>query len=161
MKKLVVYSSQSGNTQKLAQTVYETLDGDKAIHSAANAPDPADYDFIAVGFWFQAGKPDPKASEYMARIGSGKTVFLFATHGAAPDSDHAAAGMKHAESLVSAATIAGTFNCQGAVNPRVIEKVSARPEPPDWIDDAPAAAGHPDADDLATLKSVVKSLQGG
>ena len=31
MKSFVLYSSQSGNTKKLADTIYETLPGDKKI----------------------------------------------------------------------------------------------------------------------------------
>ncbi len=44
MKSLIVYSSQSGNTQKLARAVYESLTGPKEMYAVAEAPDPADYD---------------------------------------------------------------------------------------------------------------------
>ena len=44
MKSLIVYSSQSGNTKKLAQAVYESLTGEKEMVAVAEAPDPAGYD---------------------------------------------------------------------------------------------------------------------
>ena len=44
MKSLIVYSSQSGNTQKLAQAVYDSLTGPKEMYAVGEAPDPADYD---------------------------------------------------------------------------------------------------------------------
>ena len=80
MKSLIVYSSQSGNTKKLAQAVYESLTGEKEMVAVAEAPDPAGYDLVALGFWLQAGKPDPKSAEYIGRVGK-KSLFLFATHG--------------------------------------------------------------------------------
>lgn len=155
MRSLVVYSSQTGNTKKLAEAVYEALSGEKEIYPITDAPVPDNYDFIAVGFWLQAGKPDPKTSEYLPKINSGQRLFLYATHGAAAGSNHAKTAMEHAKSLAPSADITGTFSCQGEVNPKVLEKVSAKPEPPVWLKDAPAAAGHPDDADIEDLKKVL------
>ena len=47
MKSLVVYSSQTGNTRKLAEAVFEGLTGDKALYPVEEAPDPSGYGFIA------------------------------------------------------------------------------------------------------------------
>jgi flavodoxin len=157
MKSLIVYSSQSGNTKKLAQAVYESLTGPKDIYPVAAAPDPADYDFVALGFWLQAGKPDPKSAEYLGRIGK-KSLFLFASHGAAAGSDHARNAMNAAKSLASEANIVGTYSCQGKVNPKVLEKAQTRPEPPVWIADAPNAVSHPDEADIAVLKSQISEI---
>jgi hypothetical protein len=54
MNSLVLYASQSGNTRKLADVVYDVLPGPKKIYPVDEAPDSlADFDFIGVGFWFQ------------------------------------------------------------------------------------------------------------
>ena len=159
MKTLIVYSSQTGNTEKLAERVYETLAGEKEIFLVNDAPSPEGYDLVAVGFWLQAGKPDPKASEYIQRINGKQPLFLFATHGAKSESDHAKNAMAHAVSLAPGADIVGTFSCQGAVNPKVLDKISARPEPPVWLADAPEAEGHPDENDLTTLVEVINRLK--
>jgi len=79
MKSLVVYSSQSGNTRKLAEAVLDALSGEKALYPIDEAPDPSGYGFIAVGFWLMGGKPDPKSSEYLGKIGKNE-LFIFATH---------------------------------------------------------------------------------
>jgi flavodoxin len=157
MKSLVVYSSQSGNTKKLAQAMYESLTASKAMYPVSEAPDPAGYDFIALGFWLQAGKPDPKSAEYLAKIGK-KPLFLFATHGAAAGSQHALAAMDYASSLAPEAHILGTYSCQGEVNPKVLEKASSKPEPPVWLADAPNAAGHPDEADIDVLKRRISKI---
>jgi hypothetical protein len=98
MKSLVVYSSQTGNTRKLAEAIFDALSGGKDLYPVNEVPDPSIYSFIAVGFWLKGGKPDPKSSEYLGKIGK-KPLFLFATHGAGAGSDHAIKGMEVAKSL--------------------------------------------------------------
>ena len=131
MKSLIVYSSQTGNTRKLAEAVRNALPGETAMVPVDSAPSPEGYDLVAVGFWLQAGKPDPKAAAYLQYL-SNTPLFLFATHGAASDS--------------------------GEVNPKGLEKIRAKTPPPPWIGDAEAAVGHPDAQDLARLQEVIGAL---
>ncbi len=155
MKALVVYSSQTGNTEKLAKAVQDALPGGTECLPVDQAPEPAGYDFVAVGFWFKAGQPDPKSAEYLQKI-QGAKVFLFATHGAAADSSHAATGMATARELAAGGNVAGHFNCPGEVNAKHLEMVNAKPTPPPWAKDAPAAAGRPDASDLAAVQQAVQ-----
>jgi flavodoxin len=157
MKSLVVYSSQTGNTRKLAEAVFEALPGEKALYPVDEAPDPFDYGFIAVGFWLMGGKPDPKSSEYLGKIRK-KPLFLFATHGAGAGSDHAINGMGVAKSLASKSDIRGTYSCQGEVDPKILEKASKKPEPPVWLADAPNAIGHPNDADIEVLNHQLSEL---
>ena len=158
MKAIVVYSSQTGNTKKLAETVCKGLPAGTQMCMVDDAPDPSDYDLITLGFWIQAGKPDPKSASYLTRLKENQKVFLFATHGACPGSDHATNAMAHAKVLAEGATVAGSFSCYGEVNPKVLEKVKAKPQPPAWLDDAADAVGHPDASDLDNLLTVLKTV---
>lgn len=155
MKSLIVYSSKSGNTRMLAEAVYETFSSEKTIYPVSEAPEPNDSDLVAVGFWLQAGQPDPQTQAYLKRIGK-KRVFLFATHGAAAESDHARKAMKFARELLPEAEIIGQFNCQGEVSGEVLGKVAAKQPPPVWLADAPQAKGHPDQNDLDRLQAVLR-----
>lgn len=157
MKTLLVYSSKTGNSKKLADTMFDNLTGEKEIFSVEDAPDPDGYDLIAVAFWFQAGKPDPKTQEYLAKITSQKVV-LAATHGAAKNSAHSQNGMKFAADLIPNAQVVATYSCQGEVNPEFMKKAAAKPEPPPWLSDAETAKGHPDATDIKELKECVQSI---
>ncbi len=158
MKSLIIYSSQTENTKKLADVIYETLDGEKELSSIDKAPSLKGYDTIFIGFWFQAGKPDPKTLEFLEKTGDGFKIFLFATHGAAKGSDHVKNAIDHARKLLKGNDITGVFTCQGEVNPKVLEKVKQKPEPPQWIGAAGDAVGHPDKDDLSALEQAVKAL---
>ena len=128
------------------------------MYAVDEAPDPTAYDFVALGFWLQGGKPDPKSASYLARLKRHQKVFLFATHGARPGSDHAASAMAHAQSLAEGATVAGSFSSYGEVNPKVLEKVKAKPQPPVWLDEAAEAVGHPDASDMDNLRRALKAV---
>jgi flavodoxin len=156
MKILIVYSSRSGNTKKLADVVNQQLGEEKTFCSIGEAPEPDGYDLVVLGFWLQAGQPDPKSSKYLKKIGKNK-LFLMATHGAAAASAHAANAMAQAKSLASEAELLGTFNCPGEVNPKTLEKLMVKDPPPPWIGDADGAAGHPDGDDIKLLTQVVRS----
>lgn len=158
MKSLIVYSSQTENTQKLGNTIYENLEGEKDIFPVDEAPSSAGYDLLAVGFWLMAGKPDPKSCEYLAKLGKGDRLVLFATHGAAAGSDHVKNAIDHAKGLTNGAEIVDVFTCQGEVNPKVLEKVKQKPVPPVWIGDADHAVGHPDEGDLKNLTELIKKL---
>jgi flavodoxin len=157
MKSIIVYSSQTGNTKKLAEAIYDFLSDEKSICTIEDAPDPSGFDLVCLGFWLMAGKPDPKSQEYLKRI-SNQKLFLFATHGAASQSEHAQQALKTAESMAGQADIIGTFNCPGEVNPKVLEKAGSKPEPPIWLKDAPDAKGHPDNEDLKELTKALRNV---
>jgi flavodoxin len=163
MKTIIIYSSQTGNTLKLAKHIEKTLQGNDAMYAIDDAPVPGEKDIIFLGFWLQAGKPDMKTQQYLKQVKKQK-LFLFCTHGAAVLSEHAQNGMKAAREMAPDADILGSFNCQGEVNPKVLEKAGSKPTPPIWLKDAPDAQGHPDDKDLDSLTSAVnkalKSIKG-
>lgn len=68
MRYLVVYSSITGNTRRVAEAVFETLPELKAIYPVEAAPDPEGYDFIALGFWLDRGTADEKFRRYIKKI---------------------------------------------------------------------------------------------
>ena len=158
MKSLIVYSSQTENTKKLANVIYENLEGEKDICSVDQALSLEGYDRLFIGFWFQAGKPDPKTLEFLEKADKGLKIFLFATHGAAKGSDHVENAVNYARNLLKNAYITGVFTCQGEVNPKVLEKVKQKPEPPVWIGDADDAVGHPNEEDCLALKKIIGEL---
>ena len=60
MKALVVYSSRTGNTRKIAEAIAAVLPGCE-IHPVESAPAPEGYDLVAVGYWVDKGMPDAQA----------------------------------------------------------------------------------------------------
>jgi flavodoxin len=163
LKNLIVYSSLTGNTKKVAEAITEVL-GNVAVFPVETAPDPADYGLIAVGFWVDRGTADKKAQEYLKQI-HGKKVALFATLGAYPDSEHAAKSMANAIVLLDESNkIMGTFICQGKVDPRLVERFKELPadHPHAITSERQArhseAAKHPDENDLQKAKEIFDKI---
>jgi len=154
MKTLVVYSSQTNNTKKLAEAAAEEL-GSEMI-PVSEAGNLSGYDRIAVGFWLKGGGPDPATQDFLPKL-TGKQVFFFATHGAAANSAHAKNGLRKAGELATGATVMGSFNCPGEVSAKVQAAVAEKNPKAPWLPDAPAAAGHPDAHDLALLRQAIQT----
>jgi flavodoxin len=166
MKALVAYSSRTGNTKMVAEAIHGVMPADAMLAAVENAPDPADFDFIAVGFWVDKGMPDDLAKEFMAKI-SNKQVGLFGTLGAWPDSEHARECMAHAVKLMedNGNTIKCQFICMGKVDPRLIEAMQKMPEAaarhamtPERKARLEEAAKHPDAADLERAQMVFKGV---
>jgi flavodoxin len=114
MKALVAYMSKTGNTQKVAQAIYEALDCEKEIMPVAEVVDIGGYDLSFLGFPVQRFGPDPKAVSFLRKLCQpGKNVALFITH-AAPEGEAALAGwLDGFRNAAAGANIVGLFDCQG------------------------------------------------
>jgi len=154
MSAIVIYSSQSNNTKKVADAVAEEMGCESKPVSEAG--DISAYDTVAVGFWYKAGQPDPASQEFLATL-TGKKVFLFGTHGAAVGTPPADNGMAKAKELAAGATVVGTFNCPGEVGEKVLKMAAAKNPQPPWLAAAPDAKGHPDEADLAAAKMAARA----
>lgn len=157
MKVLVVYSSKTGNTKKLAEALYSAVQFEKDLISLSDTPDPTEYEFIAVGFWLQDGQPDLATQEFLPKIGR-KEVILFTTHSAAHNSDHATNALKKAKELAAPARICAVFSCLGQASEEILEQAGKKEPQPSWLADAPAAKGHPDKDDIRQFIHLFNNL---
>lgn len=154
MKCLVVYSSRTGNTKKLAEAVASALPGCD-LCAVESAPSGEGYDLVAVGYWVDRGRPDARSSAYLQRL-RGANVALFGTLGAWPDSDHARECAAAGEALAKASghgnTVLGTFLCQGKIDPKVIDFMKKKfsethPMTPERLARIKEAEKHPDEED--------------
>ena len=167
MKILISVSSKTGNTRKIAEAIHAALP-EAELHNVENAPNPAAFDLIFVGFWVDKGTADKKAQEYIQQIKT-KTVALFGTLGAYPDSQHAVNSLENAAQLLPDCKVVARYICQGAIDPKMIEWMNGLPaehaHAPDdarrkrWKD----ALTHPDVADCQAAAdwavSVVKTIQ--
>ncbi len=122
MKNLVVYSSRTGNTKKIAEAIFEVLPESKEIFMVEDAPSPDLYDFIAIGFWVDKGTADEKAQGYIKTIKE-KKVGIFGTLGAYPNSIHAREVLSSVRELLDGNDLLGEFICQGKIDPYILDKM--------------------------------------
>lgn len=155
MKSLVVYSSKTGNTKKVAEAIYKVMPVGTDFCSVDEIDSFDKYDFIAFGCWIDKKTADKKALKKIDGI-KNKEVGIFATLGAYPDSQHAIEAMDSIRKLFieNQNKIATEFICQGRIDPAITERFKKLPADnshfmsPEKIKMHEDAYKHPDVVDL-------------
>lgn len=147
-KILVTYFSLSGNTKKVAEAIYEELDGEKTLKKVDEIQDLGLYDLLFIGFPVHSHSVPFKIEELLKKIPPGKKIALFSTHGSLTGSRLSREALEHATILASKAKILGTFSCRGKVSLQAMEVLSKSPEHKAWTEMAASARTHPDENDL-------------
>ncbi|MDR1899138.1 MAG: flavodoxin family protein [Treponema sp.] len=175
---LIVYSSKTGNTRKLAQGILKGLE-DRGVTAriapVEEKPDGNGADWVLLGFWVDRGNADGKARRYLKGL-SGQQVGFFGTLGAYPDSDHARESAARVRELAEKKnTFLGCFLCQGKIDPKLTALFSKLPKGhPHGMNEErrkrhEEAAKHPDDADIAAaaeacaemIKNTVKKIKAG
>ena len=164
MKSMVVFSSRTGNTKKVAQAVFEALPDPKHIFTVEEDPAVDRYDLIVLGYWVDKGTADAKARAFFEKV-KDRNVALFGTLGAYPDSDHAKNCTENVRELLKANHILGDFLCQGRVDPKLVkmmaEKLKDDPHhamTPERKTRLKEAEKHPDDKDLSDARAFILSV---
>ncbi|MGD8228386.1 MAG: flavodoxin family protein [Desulfobacteraceae bacterium] len=159
MKALVTYFTETGNTEKVAQAIYEGIEKvEKDILPLQETTNAEEYDLIFCGFPVHASSVPHKVEPFLKNIPQGKRVAIFATHGSLRKGQLATAAFDYAVSLLSKAKTIGTFGCRGKVKPDLLEVLAKKPEHRAWAEEALGAAAHPDAADLEDAKDFAKKM---
>lgn len=130
MKKIIVYSSKTGNTKKIAEAIH-SLDRSVPLCSIDEIYDPTvlnSYEIIILGGWIDKGTLDSKSLK-IAETLSEKKVGYFFTLGADPYSKHCQDSCDNIEALLleKGNEIVGKFFCQGAIDPQLIAWMNTLP----------------------------------
>jgi flavodoxin len=153
---LVAYYSVSGNTQKIAEAIFEALPPPKAIHPMAEVRSLEEYDLIFAGFPVQSHSVPYKAEQFLKSIPKGKKLALFSTHGSLTGSRLSREAIEHAVVISSQAKLISTFSCRGKVSPQALEALSRSPEHEAWADMAASASAHPNEHDLSEARAFAR-----
>ena len=166
MSYAIVYSSKTGNTKILADTLHDCLPQEGCDYFGIPDPAAMEADTLYVGFWTDKGKADESSSDFLKQL-RGKQVFLFGTAGFGGSEEYFNKILKAVQKdLHSSNTVIGTYMCQGKMPQSVREryvKMQASPLPipnlDSLIENFDRAATHPDAEDLHRLTVAVKQTE--
>jgi len=148
MKALVAYFTKTGNTEKIARAIYESIQFEKEMKPIDQVEGIAGYDVIFCGFPVIAHSVPAKAERFIKGLPEGQAVAFFSTHGALRGGHLPKQAFEHALGLASRFRVLGHFGCRGKVDPAVIETLSRQWEHKAWAEEAMGAHEHPNAADL-------------
>ena len=156
MSYAIVYSSRTGNTALLAQTIRQALPPEGCLYFGG--PDPAALaaDTLYVGFWTDKGTCDEAVGAFLKTL-THQRVFLFGTAGFGGSPAYFEQILGRVKSLLAPdVQVTGTFMCQGRMPQAVrtrYEGMEDSPRKTMMLANFDQAASHPDAGDLARLKA--------
>lgn len=165
MKTLVMYSSVSGNTKKIADTMVYEMDDYEIINSkdfrTSMIPN---FDVFCIGYWVDKGDCDAQSLQVLRHMSS-ERIALFGTLGAAENTAYYQSIKQRVEQHLPDATILGHFLCQGKINDALLERYREQlKKDPDNIhmkaqlENYEQGKTHPDEHDLALAKSFAEEF---
>lgn len=163
MKAVVIYSSLTNNTKKIAETIYEEINIEKDIFKSNEEFNLDNYDFIIIGYWVNKGNCDDRIKEVIERTNN-KNVILFGTLGAKENGAYYESIKKRIESLVPESNnILGHFLCQGKINEKLTERYKEMLKNnqgdehiKEQLKNHEEAMKHPDEKDIYNAKMFIK-----
>lgn len=129
MKTLVTYMSQTGNTKKVAEAIFEEVQGEKELKELSEVSSLDGYDLTFVGFPMQAFGPAQAAKDFLQKCCGGKQIALFTTHGVGEDFEELPGWIENCKQAASGATVFGMFVCQGAVAEYLLDAAAKSDDP--------------------------------
>lgn len=162
MKTLVTYHTQTGNTRKIAEAIYDEIPGEKELKPLAELEELEGYDIVFYGFPIQAGKPAKEAGEFLAAKGAGKRIALFVTHGAPEGAERVGPWLENARDLVerAGAELLGLFDCQGQAAQEIVDFLRKHEDPEfrRYGREAAEARGLPDEERLRRARAFAREI---
>ena len=155
----IVYSSHTGNTALLAQTIRNALPANDCVYFGAPDAKALAADTIYAGFWTDKGTCDEQIAQFLQSL-SGQKVFLFGTagFGGAPAYFEQILNRVQ-ENLPETTELIGSYMCQGKMPAAVRARYEAMEDNPRraaMIENFDRALSHPDAQDLDALANAVR-----
>ena len=158
MSYAIVFSSRTGNTRLLADTLREHLPQEQCVYFGEPTRTVPEADTLYIGFWTDRGHADAGMTEFLHQL-KGKKIFLFGTAGFGGSEEYFVQILKAVQKELDASnTVIGTSMCQGKMPQTVrqqYERMLQQPNPAPnlkmLIENFDRALSHPNAEDLEQL----------
>ena len=150
MRILVAYMSMTGNTKKIAESIYDAISEEKEIKELRELDSLEGYDFVFLGFPIHDFGPPKQAISFIEELTDGKTLAMFVTHGAPETMEDVQQWLTTCRKTADNAEVVGIFNCQGEMADEILEfiKKSNQPKLQAFVKFAHLAKGLPNEDSL-------------
>lgn len=164
MKYLVVYTSKTGNTQKIAMKIFNCLPGKSKDIQRLEELGQDEAEIYFVGFWNDRGTCGSDIMDFLLTL-HGKKVALFGTCGMAGNQEYfEQVSNRVAAFIPDDNEYLGSFLCLGKMPPQILEKYKMMQQKEDsslirmMITGYERAMLHPDEEDLCAAGDFVEKV---
>lgn len=160
MKFLVTYISQTGNTKKIAEAIYETIPEEKELKPLGEVESLDDYDFVFIGFPVQQFGPIQKASKFLKTKASGRKIAIFVTHATPPGIPILEGILAKCKKAATGSELVGFFDCQGELSENVAQMLMRidNPQMQEFGKMRHLTVGHPDASEVESARVFARDI---
>lgn len=162
MKTLVAYHSQTGQTKKVADAIYESIEGEKEIRPLSEVESLDGYDLSFIGFPINAFNPAKEGKEFLEQHAAGEKVALFVTHAAPEDQEGVGEWLDRCRDAAVSAELLGFFHCQGELSEAIADFLhkSDNPTMKSFGERRPDTIGQPDETRLQRARDFAREVLG-
>jgi len=121
-KTLIAYCSQTGNTRKIAESIFHVIPDNKELKNLSDVDSLDDYDLIFIGFPIYNFEPVRQAKDFMQKRLYGKKIAIFMTMAltSAPSNEQTAGlynlTISNCKMCADEDSILGVFDCPGELS---------------------------------------------
>lgn len=160
MNYAIIYSSRTGNTKLLAETIRETLPQEDCIYFGAPDAAALNAERIYVGFWTDKGSCDAQTAAFLKDVKE-QELYLFGTAGFGGSQEYFDKVLERTQANIDKSVpLIGSFMCQGKMPMSVRQRYEQMQNSPakipnieDLIENFDKALDHPNQNDLDALKT--------
>jgi flavodoxin len=160
MKAFVGYHTITGNTKKIADVIFESLECEKDIEKLSLSEElKAGFDIYFLGFPTMNMGPDGLVTDFLNNKVKGKKIALFVTHGSTKESPKLKNWMEKFVNAVKDAEFLGMFECEGKISEAAFKfvKKTGEPEFLKW-DESYITKDKPNQEDFEKAKEFARDV---
>ena len=160
MKTLVTYISETGNTQKLAEEIFNSIDEEKVLKPIKEVDSTDGFELIYVGFPMHMFQPIKEARAFLLKLKENQKVVLFITHAIPTGTPVNNQQLDNCEKVTGHLNVLGMYSCQGELSEAVAQKMIQSPNK-QWqffgrMRDQ--TIGHPNEEELVGVRQFVAEI---
>ena len=165
-KILVTFYSQTGNTVRVAEAIFEAVRGEKIILPMDQVDSLDGYDLIFIGFPVMQFGPPRILKKFLEERVAEKRVALFVTHAMFSNSSDPQQSemlekeLERCRAACSRSELAGFFHCQGELSEKTANDLLASNMPAlkEFAAMRSYTIGHPNEDELTEAQNFARQI---
>jgi len=160
MKILVTYMTVSGQTKKVADAIFEVVEGEKEVQPVSEVNDLEGYDLAFVGSPIHSFGLNKEVVEFIEKNCKGRNIALFVTHSMPEGGEPLQEWLDNCKNAAAETNLVGFFNCQGEMSKELAEILenSGDPQAAEWGKAREKTVGQPDAARLEGARAFAREV---